>query len=640
MNMSINWKSGYTPISEITLENFPDFARDFAEYTYMLCYKATLDVKQAVTLSANALAAVACREAGKSGSDQVMPEQAIKLVMLDVLSKQQLAQLNNDDFSTTKPPSEKAVDAIVDKAVSIANDEMPRYARVFSGTKGTLVIVGLVAMLIAAIVLIWVNPLACNNVTTVVVAGKTGDVSAAAKPDADMLVNVTFDDSVAEKVNSGSYPVVFTLDGPDSRAVTQVLVYDSAHNLVDAYPCGEETYCFIAHESDVYQAVISSAVGERSAYFIVPRMDKTADCDPYYVVSHNDSVQINLGAGRTLTGQPSLGTLEENFGSYTYVPTNNAGGIGLDTFSFTEADGTLRTVPVLVCNSAPYIEPSSLEAQVKHTPSRSGMLAGVIVASDADGDELTFKLTESTGCSVMLSANGSYFALIEPEYRLEEAEFSFTVSDGIANSDPYTVKIALTNGLIAATEVTKTFVCYSGDSSYEFELPAYDDDGDKLTWSLVTDNVNGVTVQWQSRVTVLEGNKVRYRVNPIYNEQFTEVLTFSCSDGWANGTLMTVICAVSENRPPVSSGQNAATVPFNATSVLEVTVKDDCEFDRCAIVSVDNVVGGTVADKTGWNDMKFTFTHDGVTTFCQVTLTVADVLTGLSTQIVYDITAS
>ena len=337
---------------------------------------------------------------------------------------------------------------------------------------------------------------------------------------------------------------------------------------------------------------------------------------------------------------PVLGQLEEAFGSYTYVPTSNAGGIGLDTFSYAEADGTTITVPVLVCNSAPYIEPSSLEAQVRHTPSRAGMIADVIVASDADGDNLTFELSGTNGCSVMLSPNGSYFALIDPEYRLGEASFSFTVSDGIADSDPYTVSIQLTNSLIAATEITREFVCYAGEEMYEFQLPAVDDDGDALTWSLVTDNHNGITAQWQSQVAVVQGNTVKYHVNPELNESFTEVLTFACSDGWANGTLMTVICNVKENRAPASSGNNSAQLNGLAAAVLEVTVNDDCPFDRCAIISVDNVTGGSVVQNTGWEQMKFTFTPDGTETACSVALTVADVLTGRTVQIVYDITVS
>lgn len=638
--MSVNWKNNMTPISEITLESFPDFAREYAVYTYMLCHKATLDARQAASLSASALAAVACQEAGKEGSDKVMPEEAIKLVMLDVLSKQQLARLNSDEFDSTKAPEEKVVDAIVEKATSIARVEMPRYARVFSGTKGTLVIVGLVVMLVAAIILIWVNPLACNTVTKVVVAGKTGDVSAAAKPDADMLVNVSFDDAIAERVNSGSYPVVFTLDGPDSRAVTGVSVLDSMQQEIAVYPCGEEQYCFIASQSDVYQTVISSPTGQRSAYFIVPDVDEPLNGPAYYVVSHNDRASISLAPGQTVTSLPVLGQLEEAFGSYTYVPTSNAGGIGLDTFSYTEADGTVYTVPVLVCNSAPYIDPASLENQVRHTPSRAGMIAGVILASDADGDQLTFELAGTNGCSVMLSANGSYFALIDPEYRLGEASFEFVVSDGISASDPYTVNIALTNNLISASEMTKDFVCYSGDEMYEFELPAVDDDGDALTWTLVTENQNGVTTQWQSQVAVVQGNVVKYRTSADLNENFTEVLTFACSDGWANGTLMTVICNVKENRAPVSSGNNSAEINGLSATVLEVTVRDDCPFDRCAIVSVDNAVGGSVAQNTGWEQMKFTFTPDGSETYCRVTLTVADVLTGLSSQIVYDITVN
>jgi len=636
--MAINWKNGFTPVSELTLDNFSDFARDYAQYAYMLCYKASFDEKQAVSLSASALAAVACKESGKESSSSLMPEEAIKRVLLDILTKQQLVRLNNDDIKTDKTATDEQLDSIVNKAVSIANTEMPRYARVFSGTKGSLVIVGLVVLLLAAIVLIWVNPFSCSGQKQIVLVEKTGDVSSAAKPDADMLVEVTFDDSAAENlVSGGSYPVLFTLGGPDSRSVTDVAVINSASEPVEVYPCGEERYCFIAVQSDVYQAVISNDDGQMSAYFIVPEIDDSALDTPYYVISHNDTAEIKLAPGQSVVPQSSMGTIEKNGMGYEYIPNDDA--IGIDTFDVMLADGTTCTVPVLVCNSAPYISPASLKAQIKHTPSRAGMLAGRIDASDADGDNISFKLSSSSGCSVMLSADGSYIAMIDPEYRLGTAEFSFTAGDGVEVSDPYTVEIELSNGLIDASEINKDFVCYSGnDGYYTFELPDKDNDGDRLEWTLVTDNVNGVTVQRGSQITIIDGRMVSYRIAPSLDENFTEVLTFSCSDGWANGSLMTVICNNKANRAPVSSGENSAVIPAGSLALLDVTVKDDCPFDQCAVISVDNVQGGTVEDKTGWSDMKFAFTPDGTTSYCSVTLTVADVLTGASAVIVYDIT--
>jgi len=637
--MAINWKNGFTPVSELTLDNFPDFAEDYAQYAYMLCYKASLDEKQAVSLSASALAAVACKESGKEGSSSLMPEEAIKRVLLDVLSKQQLTRLNNDDIKTDKTATPEQLDAIVARAINITNIEMPRYARVFSGTKGSLVIIGLVIMLLVAIVLIWVNPFSCSGTQKVVVAGKTGDVSAAAKPDADMLVGVIFDDSGAENVNTGVYPVMFTLDGPDSRVVTDVAVYSSGSEQLQVYPCGEERYCFIASASDVYQTVIRSETGEMSAYHIVPYVSQTDVDVPCYIVSHNDTAEIDLPAGKDILVHPQRGTMEKTAGGYVYLPTDSGDGIGLDFFTYGDSMENTYTVPVLVCNSAPYIDPDSLSAQVKHTPSRSGMIAGKITSSDADNDKVVFELNGASGCSVMLSSDGSYIALIEPDYRLPEAIFSFTVSDGIAVSDPYTVKIALSNNLIAPSEKAFEFVCYSGDDGfYSFELPEFDDDGDRIEWTLVTENTGGKTSQWSSRVAIVNGYMVTYQIDPALNEDFVEALTFSCSDGWTNGSLMTVICNNKENRAPVSSGQNSAVIPANAASLLEVTVRDDCAFDRCAIISIDNVHGGSVSENTGWSDMSFVFTPDGSEKYCSVTLTVADVLSGSTVQIAYDIT--
>ncbi len=639
--MTVNWKLGITPVSELTLENFKDFARDYAQYTYALCYKATSDEKLAISSSASALAAVICQESGKEGSEELMPEKAIKRVLLDVLTKQQIARMNDDKLTATMTVEDKIVDAIVDKAVNLANINMPRYARVFSGTKGTLVILGLVLVLMAAIVLIWVNPSACNRVAQITTGGATGDVSAAARPDTDMLVSVDFDDRMAQTVNSGAYPVLFSVEGPDSRAVTGVNVFDSAGTEQTAYPCGEYTYCFIASDSDVFQTVVSSESGQMSSYFIVPPMDDEAvyPDNSSYVVSHNETARIRLSSGDTLTAAPAKGTLEEVPGGYIYTPVGGSECIGLDAFSYTTADGTVYTVPVLVSNSSPRVDQTSLSASVLHTPSRAGMCAGSILSEDADGDELVFTLTGTEGCSAFISPDGSYVALIEPEYRLGEASFSFTVSDGIIVSDPYTVSITLENHLISVSEMTREFVCYSGeDGYYEFELPAVDDDGDVLTWSLVTEQSGGVTAQWGSEVIISDGRVVKYRINPVQNEAFVEALTFACSDGWLSGTLMTVICNNSANQAPASSGNNSGVVEAGSVdNILQVTLRDDCPFDRCVITSVNEVFGGSVKGEWGWEELKFMFTPDGTEANAFVRLTVADVLTGQTANITFDI---
>ena len=639
--MKINWLSGVTPVSELTLENFESFASDFAPYAYSLCYKATFDEKQAINYSAGALAAVACKEAGKEGSEELMPKEAIGRVLLEVLNKQQLAQLNNDDIKTDRQADQRTIDAIVEKAVELTNANMPRYARVFSGTKGTLVILGIVAVIVAAIVLIWLNPNACNAVAQSGASGTTGEVDAAARPDTDMLINVLFDDSAAEQVNTGAHPVVFVVDGPDSRAVTSVSVINSQGVAQSAYPCGEYKYCFIATESDVYQTVIGSELGEMSAYYIVPPAASDSDVpdNQYYVVSHNDTALIALADSDILSILPSKGTVEETFGGYIYTPAGGEDCIGLDMIGYTDASGKLYKVPVLVSNSSPYIDPGCLRCEAAHTPTKAGMLAGRIISSDEDGDELTFALADTKGCSALISPDGSYIVLVEPEYRAEEASFSFTVTDGIIVSEPYTVSISLTNNLIEAREMNVGFVCFAGeDGYYNFELPAVDDDGDKLTWSLVTETVGGYTAQWGSEVIVEDDNVVLYRIDPELDEDFVEVLTFSCGDGWLNGTLMTVICTNRENLAPVSSGNNYAEVKAGSVNnILTVTVNDDCQFDKCVITAVGNVRGGQVAHNTGWSEMTFAFTPDGSEERCSVLVTVTDINSEKSVQIVYDI---
>lgn len=640
--MRINWIEGTTPVSELSLVNFPDFARDFADHTYRLCYKASLDEKLAKSLSQSVLAAVICQESGKEGSDSVMPEQAIKSAMLDIMTKQQLTRLNNDSIKTDVEPKQRDLDEIVEKAVEKANAQMPRYARSFTGTNGTLVIIGIVAVVIVAIVLIWTNPLACTFTEKGASGGKTGPISAAARPNPDILIDVDFDTSAGSRVNSGVVPVMLSLNGPDANLVTGVAAFASDGTQTAVYPCGAGRYCFAAEKTDVYKVVVSDGGSQLAAYKSVAEIagegEEGLPEARYYVLSHNGTLELPFDGSTQIITEPSKGELRDNDGVLTYVPGEGADGIGIDVFSYDMGDGAECCVPIIVSNHSPFVEPTCLSAAATHTPTRSGMLAGRLSVSDEDGDGVAFSLLEQKGCTVLISPNGSYVVLFEPDYRAPSASFSFSVTDGIVTSDPYTVDILLQNNLIAAAEINKSFVCYSGANGYyDIELPRVDEDGDPITWALVTQTADGLTAQWRSEIRIEDDGHVRYRIDPSRNEAFTEILTFSCSDGWMSGGTATVICSNLPNLPPVSSGENSAPVVGGTASVLEVTVKDDCIFDVCRIASVESVTGGTVVPDEGWNEMRFTFTPDGTLQYCQVQLTVEDIVTGERVPIVYDI---
>lgn len=639
--MTINWKEGRTPISELTLDNFTEFAETYAQYTYLLCYKATLKDKEAEALSVSALSRVISRESAKTGSSAVYPEEGIKNAVKPLLTKQQISNLDNESIKPAMIPDQELCAEIAKKAAEKAAVEMPRYARVFTGTTGALTIVGIVAIIILAVALVWVNPFSCSS-GAASAAEDMGQISAISRPDPELLIDIAFE-SHRGKANAGVEPIIATLEGPDTTRVSEVAGYNAAGEEISVWQCGVNRYCFIAESDGIYRLVARSDSGELAAYRSVSRI-KGADAESppeqsYIVLTHNEQARLTLDSSAVITAKPEKGELVATVGGYDYIAGEGADGIGLCSVSYSLADGSEYTIPILVTNSLPYVESSSLAGSCRNTPTKRGYFAGRIMASDADGDTVRYTLGAQVGCSVMIAPNGGYLLLVDEDYRGENASFSFTVSDGILTSETYTVNISLVNNLLWQYEYSFDFVCYGGENGYyELALPMTDADGDPLEWTLTSENTNGFTAANNSEIAINDAGIIRYCIDPARNTDFVDTLYFTCSDGWRSSDTITVSCNNRANQPPASSGNNVVTISTTDYSkVCELGIVDDCPFDQCVITAIDTVYGGTVPTQDGWQELQFTFLPDGTTDYCYAYVTVTDTVTGLSAVVVFEI---
>ena len=114
----------------------------------------------------------------------------------------------------------------------------------------------------------------------------------------------------------------------------------------------------------------------------------------------NDLANLNHSSERTKrtvsalsVSGPSHGSLTLNLdGTYTYTP--NLSYVGSDSFTYKFNDGLIDSDPAIVSidvgNNAPYFDVSTQTFELNEGELSDGDVLGTIVATDTDGDPLTY----------------------------------------------------------------------------------------------------------------------------------------------------------------------------------------------------------------------------------------------------------
>ncbi len=340
------------------------------------------------------------------------------------------------------------------------------------------------------------------------------------------------------------------------------------------------------------------------------------------------------------------------------ILTASNGFVGVDSVDLCISDDYGLTseisVPVIVVNSAPFCpDPTQLYATVLHTPTNTGYLFGTLSATDAQGDKLSYTVTNQTDCKVTLSPSGNFMLFIDADYRGHSVSFDFSVSDGLLTSENYRYTVSLYNNIPESDDYSQEFVCYAGENGwYTINLPSTDADGDILNWTVTSSLTEDGRTPEGNYISFTNGlSTVLLRVNPERNERFSETITLTCSDGWISSDTITLKCKFVKNNPPVA-GKNISVIDINEMSgTFTLDIKDDCEFDRSAITGVVSCSEGEVVPNVGWNTLTFTVnftsvsspdlitgTNVNVTHPVTVVLTVEDIVTKETIEVEYTIT--
>ena len=330
--------------------------------------------------------------------------------------------------------------------------------------------------------------------------------------------------------------------------------------------------------------------------------DSDVDGDPLMWIIPNASVE---GGSLSISG-----------GVVTYVPPPNFNGT--DSFSYDVSDG-VATPSATVSITVNPVQDAPVVANDSGTIAEDaplGSALGTLVASDADGDALTFKIVGGDPLGQFAVSNTGEITVDAPLDRETEDRYDLLVevSDGVDTSTA-TFVVTVTDTNEAPVARGHTFQTFE-DLAVPIDLIDWADDPevDPLTFAVDTPPLNGTVVQTGSMLT--------YQPDPDYfgSDSFTYTATDS-PGGLVSNTATITIDILEVNDAPVAvhdDGLDFTTLEdtvltFNATDLLanDIDVDDTLDPAEVQIVLDPSAPGvGTLSFDAGTGVFTFVPAND------------------------------
>ncbi|WP_069864815.1 retention module-containing protein [Pseudomonas citronellolis] len=279
-------------------------------------------------------------------------------------------------------------------------------------------------------------------------------------------------------------------------------------------------------------------------------VDNTLSVSSYSVAGFSGN--IAAGTGTTIVGVGSI-VIDAN-GHYSFTPDANYHG-AVPQITYTTNTGASSTLDITVnsANDLPVAENAN-KTTLEDTP-----VSGQVVASDVDGDALTYTLKPSSGpvngTLVLNSGNGKYTYTPDHDYNGNDS-FTVVVSDGQGGTVESVVSITVTavNDAPIAHDDSATI---DEDHSVTIDVLANDTDIDSSSLS-----VTGASASHGS-VTINQDGTLTYTPDANYGGSDTIVYTISDGDGGTSSASVTVGITPVADAPllslDASSGHPAST---------------------------------------------------------------------------------
>lgn len=236
-------------------------------------------------------------------------------------------------------------------------------------------------------------------------------------------------------------------------------------------------------------------------------------------------------------------------GQYTYTPALNFNGN--DSFVIRVSDGIAPPVDAVInVTVAPVNDAPTVTSPVIASTNEDTQLVGQIVASDVEGDVLSYAL--GTGLqaaqhgTVTLGANGQYSYAPALNYNGTDS-FVIKVSDGIAPPVDAVINVTVNPVNDAPTVTSPVTAMINEDAQLVGQILASDVDGDTLAYTV------GTGVQAAQHGTVMVDAIGHYTYTPDLNFNGADSFVIKVSDGVA---------------PPVDAVVNVAIAPVNDAPII------------------------------------------------------------------------
>ncbi|SCB88291.1 hypothetical protein GA0061087_10033, partial [Priestia flexa] len=269
----------------------------------------------------------------------------------------------------------------------------------------------------------------------------------------------------------------------------------------------------------------------------------------------------------TLQGPPAFGTvtLDSATGVYTYTPNQNFNGKDSFTVFVTDNAGgnaiSSQVITVTPVNDPPVV-PNYQITTLEDTP-----IASVVIATDVDGNSLTYSLLVApTNGVALVNTDGTYTYTPNPNFNGTD-QFTVLVDDGQGGTATSIITVTVVPVNDPPVGPNEIFVTTLEDTTLIGQIIATDPDGDVLTYALENAPINGTAV------VNLDGT---YTYTPNLNYNGKDSFTVRISDPSGAFIITNVMVTVI----PVN---DLPTVPNYAYTILEDT-------------ALNSIVVGTDAD--------------------------------------------
>ncbi|MEG7360272.1 retention module-containing protein [Pseudomonas citronellolis] len=316
-------------------------------------------------------------------------------------------------------------------------------------------------------------------------------------------------------------------------------------------------------------------------------VDNTLSVSSYSVAGFSGN--IAAGTGTTIVGVGSI-VIDAN-GHYSFTPDANYHG-AVPQITYTTNTGASSTLDITVnsANDLPVAENAN-KSTLEDTP-----VSGQVVASDVDGDALTYTLKPSSGpvngTLVLDSSNGKYTYTPDHDYNGNDS-FTVVVSDGQGGTVESVVSITVTavNDEPVTADNSNTT---AEDTAVSGQVVASDVDGDALTYTLKPSSgpVNGTLV--------LDSSNGKYTYTPDHDYNGNDSFTVVVSDG-QGGTVESVvsITVTAVNDAPIAH-DDSATIDEDHSVTIDVLANDtDIDSSSLSVTGASASHGSVTINQDG-----------------------------------------